>query len=527
LSAPMLDLVVNSANSSKEPFPNDACGSILCVDDDSSSLDLLSELLSMNGFRVFSAGGGVNAISIFEKERPELVITDIRMPSVDGLEVLRRVRETDDTTAVILVTGYGDLENALGALRRGAYDFLMKPINPDILLSAANKGIEICRLKRFEKNYRRLLEEQVKERTQELAKINDFLQGILDSSTHVAIMITDFDHNVIFWNTGAENIYGYSESEIMGCSILKLYPEDSARTEIAEELRSMLQSSAGTLQGNIRQLAKDGRELTISKTVSPMLDASGNVRGILAVGQDVTKESHLQEQLLKSYKRIQRIQGASILALARLAESRDPETAFHLRRLQAYCRLLCDRLALKDKYKDAMTQEFIEDLVQCSVLHDIGKVALPDSILFTPKKYTEMEFEIMKQHAVKGGQALEEAAQEVGEKECYLMLGKDVAYFHHEKWDGTGYPSGLSGEDIPFVARIVSIADVYDALTTRRRYKRAYSHQEACMFIAGEKGKQFDPELVDLFIEIDQEFKKIRDSFSRSDLQDSVESDWI
>lgn len=524
MSAPRPGLQINSSHSNRESFSKDVGGSILCVDDDSASLDLLSELLSMNGFSVLSAGGGAHAVSIFEKERPELVITDIRMPHVDGLEVLRRVRETDDTTAVILVTGYGDLENALGALRRGAYDFLMKPINPDILLSTANKGIEICRLKRFEKDYRRLLEEQVKERTQELAKTNDFLQGILDSSTHVAIIITDFDHNVIFWNTGAENIYGYSESEIMGGSILKLYPEDSARTEIAEELRSMLQSSAGTLQGNIRQLSKDGRELIISKTVSPMMDASGNVRGILAVGQDVTNESHLQEQLLKSYKRIQKIQGASIFALARLAESRDPETAFHLRRLQAYCRLLCQRLALMNEHKDLMTQDFIEDLVQCSVLHDIGKVALPDSILFTPHKYTEMEFEIMKQHSVKGGQALEEAALDAGEKEGYLVLGKDVAYFHHEKWDGTGYPCGLAREEIPFVARIVSIADVYDALTTRRRYKRAYTHEEARKFISGEKGKQFDPKLVDLFMEIDQEFKKIRDSLSRSDLCDSVDS---
>ena len=162
-----------------------------------------------------------------------------------------------------------------------------------------------------------------------------------------------------------------------------------------------------------------------------------------------------------------------------------------------------------------MTQQFTEDLVQCSVLHDIGKVGIPDSILFNSKKFGIDEFEVMKRHSVYGGAALEEAAHEAGDKESYLFLAKDVAYYHHERWDGSGYPFGLKGEEIPLSARIVAVADVYDALTTERRYKRSYSHEEARDLIVQEKSKQFDPELVETFLEVETQFKAIRDKIPR------------
>ena len=163
-------------------------GTILAVDDDKASLEMLKDLISMSGFQVFGASDGNEAMAVFSEKHPDLVITDIRMPHSDGLEVLRNIREMDETVPVILVTGYGDLDNALRALRRGAHDFLLKPINAEILLNTVIKGIELGRLKRLERDYRRLLEEQVDERTKELAKTNDFLQGILDSSTGVSIV---------------------------------------------------------------------------------------------------------------------------------------------------------------------------------------------------------------------------------------------------------------------------------------------------------------------------------------------------
>jgi PAS domain S-box-containing protein len=499
---------------SEVPNQPEPSGSILVVDDDAVSLGALEELLTLKGYAVYTASEGLQAVEVFSAGRPDLVITDIRMPVMDGLELCRRITEIDPTVPVILVTGYGDLDNAMKALRRGAHDFLLKPINLEILMNAVEKGLEHCRLRRFEKDYRLHLEEEVKKRTKELAEANEFLQGILDSSTRVSIVITDFQHNVIFWNRGAQKIFGYTADEMLGESILKLYPAEDTTTETMGTLNRMLWTKAGTIQEHVRQIRKDGSNLTISMAVSPMLDASGKVRGVLTLGQDVTNEVRLHSDLLDSYKRIQRIQGASVFALARLAESRDGETAFHLRRLQGYSRALCHQLRRRELYRESMTLQFIEDLVQCSVLHDIGKVAIPDSVLFSPGKFGADEYKVMKRHAIYGGKALEEAALEAGETEGYLALGKDVAYYHHERWDGKGYPFGLKGNEIPLPARIVALADVYDALNTRRRYKRAYSHEEAVDLILAERGRQFDPEVVDAFIDIQAEFRRIRDEVS-------------
>ena len=157
-------------------------GTILVVDDDRASLLMLRDLLSLSGFTVLIADEGRQGIEMFGNNSPDLVITDIRMPDVDGLELLREIRKLDSLTPVILVTGYGDFDNALRALRRGAYDFILKPINPEVLVNAACKGVDHYRLKRFERDYRYLLEDQVEERTRELARANEFLRNLQGSS---------------------------------------------------------------------------------------------------------------------------------------------------------------------------------------------------------------------------------------------------------------------------------------------------------------------------------------------------------
>ena len=164
---------------------------------------------------------------------------------------------------------------------------------------------------------------------------------------------------------------------------------------------------------------------------------------------------------------------------------------------------------MKTKYSNQLYEDYILDLVQCSVLHDIGKLVIPDSILFHPGRFTENDFEIMKQHALFGGKALEEAAIEAGEGQSYLTVGCEVCYYHHEKWDGSGYPFGLKGEHIPLSARIVAVCDVYDALTTERRYKPAYTHEEASSFVEKESGRHFDPDIIQTFTEIKADFAKI------------------
>ena len=170
-------------------------------------------------------------------------------------------------------------------------------------------------------------------------------------------------------------------------------------------------------------------------------------------------------------------------------------------------------LKFRHEFAPAISEE---SCLIVGLFHDIGKVALDDEILFNSDRFCEEEFERMKMHTVYGGQALEEAANEAGE-ESFLSVGRDVAYHHHEHWNGAGYPFGAEGEEIPLAARIVAIADVYDAITTERRYKPAYSHEETVAIIVENKGKQFDPNLVDVFLEVEEEFKAIRQTLSKED----------
>ena len=192
-------------------------------------------------------------------------------------------------------------------------------------------------------------------------------------------------------------------------------------------------------------------------------------------------------------------QHAAILALARLAEQRDNETGKHLERVASYCELVARGLRDDGLHRDVIDEAFVEDLVRSSVLHDIGKVGVPDSILLKPGKLTEREWEIMKTHAELGALTLAGAIAESG-GHGFLAMGRDIAWCHHERWDGQGYPRGLRGIEIPLSARILALADVYDALTTERPYKSAWSHARAVAWLRAHSGTQFDPDVVAAFL---------------------------
>jgi putative two-component system response regulator len=197
-----------------------------------------------------------------------------------------------------------------------------------------------------------------------------------------------------------------------------------------------------------------------------------------------------------------------IFALAKLTESRDPETGAHLERMQRYARILAEQLHRYGPYRRAIDADFIRSLFLTCPLHDIGKVGIPDQVLLKPGRLTKEEFEIMKQHTVIGSETLD-AALDAHPSADFLRLARDIAWTHHEKYDGSGYPRHLAGEEIPLCGRIVAVADVYDALTTKRVYKPAYSHEVAREIIVEGAGTQFDPEMVGAFQACEEEFIEI------------------
>lgn len=220
----------------------------------------------------------------------------------------------------------------------------------------------------------------------------------------------------------------------------------------------------------------------------------------------------LEEKVKERTQLIERTNSATIYCLAALAETRDPETGQHIKRTQEYIRELALELRKSKEYEHVLTNEYIELLHKSAPLHDIGKVGVKDSILLKPGKLTDEEFEEMKMHTIYGGESLMVGIRELGE-ESFLTLAQEIALTHHEKWDGSGYPKGLSKKEIPISGRLMALSDVYDALISKRVYKGAFSHEEARKIILESKGTHFDPDIVEVFIKIEEKFIEIMEKF--------------
>ncbi|MBF0094855.1 MAG: two-component system response regulator [Alphaproteobacteria bacterium] len=205
---------------------------------------------------------------------------------------------------------------------------------------------------------------------------------------------------------------------------------------------------------------------------------------------------------------LSRTQDATIFTVANLAETRDPETGAHIMRTQHFVTVLAQYLSASPRHAAALTPANIDLLFKSAPLHDIGKVGIPDHILLKPGKLTAEEFEEMKQHAVIGWKTLNETEEYFGTN-SFLRYACEISLTHHEKWDGSGYPYGLSGDAIPLSGRLMAVADVYDALTSARPYKKPFTHEAAKALIVDGRGKHFDPEIVDAFLALETEFQEI------------------
>ena len=233
------------------------------------------------------------------------------------------------------------------------------------------------------------------------------------------------------------------------------------------------------------------------------------------------------DEIKSQSERLQALQQATILIVTSLAETRDLETGNHIRRTQYFIEAIAQELVESGEYSDELSADMIAPIVRSAPLHDIGKVGIPDAILTKRGKLTEPEYEIMKSHAQLGLDAIERAERQLGIQVDFLQHAKEIAVGHHEKWDGSGYPKGLAGTDIPISARLMAIADVYDALINQRCYKPAIEHDKSVAIMQQGRGTHFDPVAFDAFLRIEQRITEIaheyRDEEDPTETLDSLQ----
>ena len=324
-----------------------------------------------------------------------------------------------------------------------------------------------------------------------------------------AVIAVNSELRVTAWNPRAQRIFGLPESE--------------ARGQLIEQLLMPPNAPAGDIACFLGLFAKD-RDIRHDEHVEMQLKRRGGTPfpAELCAAPLQTRDSWRfsvfvrdvsERKLQESQRREAATRDVAIFTMAHLAESRDPETGTHIERVQSYCKALAEQLAAAGRHESLIDPEFIQLIYTTSPLHDIGKVGIPDAILLKRGPLSKAEFEIMKSHASIGAATLD-AAMARFPNTRFLKMARNIAATHHERFDGTGYPNGLEEQDIPLCGRIVALADVYDALTTRRAYKAAFTHADAKGIIVKESGKQFDPAIVEAFLAIEDKFESIRKRFA-------------
>lgn len=493
---------------------------ILLVDDDAAVRHLLERALGAEGHRVRQAEGGEEALRAIAAHVPDLVICDLHMPGIDGLEVCRRLKSDEATRHLpfVLVTGTTDRDSRLRGLEAGADDYLTKPVDLGELFARTRS---LLRAKRLDDEVRR--QRQVLESLLAISSFTpgyaaqpdrlfaDFLQRTAEllRAAQVAIVLERREQTpeiVACWppEAGGAVAAKIASTGAMGLLLARAEPLHVGPADAALQASlGLAETFAGVpihaLDGHvIGAVAAFGvpddlrpESLHVLRTLAQRTGAEVQLRHHAEHLEELVSERtrDLREALValsEAKEAVERAHEATIFRLALAAEYRDNETANHLLRMASFTEILARAAGLPDAE--------VALLRHASLMHDIGKIGIPDNILQKPGPLTAAEYDLMKSHTVMGARIFE------GSDAPLHRLSADVALGHHEWWNGQGYPLGRRGEEIPLPARIVAVADVFDALTSHRRYKPAWDIAEAFGHIEALAGTHLDPALVKTFL---------------------------
>ncbi len=470
---------------------------VLIVDDGPEVREGLGRLMR-DDYDVALAGSADEALRLLADEGPfAVIVSDFEMPGEDGICLLERARAECPSTVRILMTGHADLEVSQAATNRSeVFRFLEKPLPGEVLRATVEEGV-----RRYEET---VCEDEL---LNKLARARGSVESlIVELDSHPVDELSDLASSVSAGSPLQEiarSALDHGARCLPGRGLrLELYTgrrrEDAVSASAGPRLRGPIhREMVGTVDGEVGHLVIGGlagRDLSVEERA--LVRALASITGVATHNQ---------------IRRRQRddAQHAVIFAMARLAETRDNETGQHLERVSSYCALVAETLRGGGEYTELIDDAFVEDLIRSAPLHDVGKVGIPDAILLKPGKLDEEEWAVMSRHPQIGADLLRRVIERTDDP-GFLLMALDIAWCHHEKWDGTGYPRGLAGKDIPLAARILSIADCFDALTTKRPYKDPWKHEEAIAYLREMSGSQFDPKVVEAFLSQERQADEIR-----------------
>ena len=489
---------------------------ILVVDDDPGIVEILEELLSVS-YQVDSAADGVEACARLEDKSYDLVLTDINMPRMNGMELIREISRWENPPLVIVITAYASMQSAIDALKLGVYDYLVKPFNFDIVLKAVQRALEKCFLKQENLNLKEMMGLY---QTCEAISSQFSLSGVVKVLFRSAKMFTKADFIALYLKRpGARSQAGefilYQRTLLrsppgISRGLLRLLPRrletrvmddffaaNSSRIFTVddcplEEVRGDGSSSSGLSSLMAFSLKARNRQVGVLLLASlrPQLTFTHRVRRsfymLVSRAAAAIENSYLYDNLQRQFLE-------TVESFAQALEAKDSYTHGHSRQVALYAGVLARGLGF------SLAEHAL--LEQAALLHDIGKIGIADTILNYPGSLTPTELHEIRQHPLKGRNILAPISSLTGLAE--------IVYHHHERWDGKGYPSGLGRDNIPLMARIISIADAFDAITSKRPYRVMLTLDEALEELQKAAGSQFDPELVELFIDCREELEAL------------------
>ena len=513
--------------SSAEPLGAPETPRILVVDDEKVIREILADFLNMEGYVVHTVEDGVEALKELHRRSYNLVISDLKMPNMGGLELIQKITEESLPVLTVIMTGFGTVETAIEAMKRGAYDYILKPFKVEEVMHIVQRGLDRQRLQHENIRLKDALSiYKISEAIATSLNVDTVLDLVLDATIDtvdadvVSLLLEDPSHEGRF-SERMRKVSQRAEPNIEAPAlnleeVLPLFQED--RPLLVHGSRSYrFLASPPDLERRLVSFCSI--PLKLKGRIIGMLNAYSYTRGnkfsegqrkmlyVLASRAAFSIENaRLYENLVDANKDLTRANISleenfkqTIIGFAHALEESDRYTRGHSERVAMYARLIAIGLG--------MSGPEIDTVVKVGLMHDVGKIGVRNDKLNKPGKLTPEELAMFRSHPAKGKRILEP-----------IPFMRDIVpgcYCHHEAWDGSGYPQGLMGDHIPLIGRIVAVADAYDAMTSDRAYRKALPHEIACGELERCTGAQFDPEIVPVFLAQIEEFRKIEANAGR------------